>query len=660
MGPGLRLKANGMKSTIPPFAQDTFLESQHMVLSNRHTLALWLITLILLLAAAMRISGTADRTVWTDEGWSAWAASDDRVSVVEARLADDRHTPLYFITLSAWRQVAGDSRVALRYLAVLSGILSTAVIYRMSADIFSRRAGGYAALLFAVLGIAVYYAQEIRHYGWLVLSVCLMSLFLLRYLRHPRLKWLILYMVSVAFMLYTLYAGILMLAVQGGVVLLIWRGNWRDKVQLAASWMGAVLIGAPWMRTLFDQMRDMASSGALSGNPTAYTTTLDNLITLTGFLLGGQVALLLGLYLLGTWHIVRDFWPSIRRDIRRLPVRGLSQGVIVLSGAGLFVLMSLLNLSAGTLTLRTLVYLTPMLMLVCGYGLSRLPRPADGLLALTAVAAMLAFTQTIQPRLPYAGVIQQIASRYTPGDPVILESGWDDNGFRYEALLGLPVTDDQVIRTLPWVNHTRPKEQRPVIEQITPILEANRRVWVIQWLQPSVVIPYLEQGGNGFVPVLSMDIPTGKDYQEDYPAHPLIRVMLFERPDQAREALSYGGILSLRDAVLPESLSAGESLHVDLWWSADQVPPLDYSVGVYVMPASEDRVLAQNDAPPADHPTSQWIPGEMVFDRHTIPLPDDLPAGTYRIAVKAYWFGDSQPLLVDGDPYAVVGQITIR
>jgi hypothetical protein len=623
------------------------------VSSSTNTLPRYLgLTLILLLAAAARLHGIADRTVWTDEGWSAWAASDHQWDAVVDKLAHDNHPPLYFLALSGWWTQVGDSRLALRYLEILTGIFTTAVVYRIGADWFTEWAGRYAALLFAVLGIAVYYTQEIRHYGWVMLAVSLMTLFLLRYLRRPRALWLILYMFSVALMLYTHYIGILMIAAQGAITLVFWHGSWRAKGALILAWVGAVLVGFPWASDLISHTRRIAGEGAIKGVPGTYTTTWPNLVTLVGLLLGGQIALMLGLYGIGLIQIVRDYrWKSMQ---------GLAQGFIVLTGSGLFVAMSITNLREGTLSARTLVYLTPLLMLVCGYGLSRLPHPADYALAFTAVIAMLSVQQIIQPRLDYDHVAQTVAAAYTPGDPVILEAGWDDNAFKYELSLALPVDDDLIIRTLPWVDHTHPERNRPVVPEILPLLETQRRFWVVQWLQPDVVISYFEQNETGFIPVWSQDISTGEQYHDTYPAFPTVRAVLFERPTITDTPTAFGDVLGLHDAVLPDQLSGEQRLHVDLWWTALNAPTLDYSVGVYVMPLNEDRVIVQSDQAPGTLPTSQWAPGDLIFDRHTLSLPDDLPSGTYRIAVKVYWFGDNQPLSVNNNPYQIVGQFEYK
>ncbi len=598
------------------------------------------ILIILLLAAATRIVNAGHWPVWTDEGWSTWAASDHRVDVILDNVAKDRHPPLYFLSLSAWWTIAGDSRIALRFLSIASGLLTVAAVYRIGADWFGRSAARYAALLVAVLDVAIYYSQEIRHYGWLVLSVCLMTLCFLRYLRRPQMNVLIAYTLSVAFMFYSLYIGVLALAVQIGIGLLAWRGSRRDKVRLIGAWIVAGVLYVPWLVALSQQFNILTEG--IDGYPTSFA----GLLTVLGILFGSQLALTIGLYALGAWRIIGQRDGSLRR------VAGIT---IILSGIGLLGVMFVANLRIGMLSARTLVYLAPMLMLMCGYGLSLLEPRVRRVLALALVLVALPTTDFTQPRLDYHVAAKAVAADYTPGDLVILEAGWDDNAFRYELMLALPDPDPTIIRTLPWVGNRF--VVRPVVPQVEGDIKAHRRVWVVNWLQPSQVIPFLDAGNDGFVRVLTRETSTGEQYKTLY-RDPTARAALFERPDTSRTSYLYGDVLALRDALIPSTIQRGRSLHIDLWWSALKPLTLDYSAGVFLLD-SEGRVRAQHDKPPGLKPTTQWLPDALNFDRHTLALPPDLPPGTYRIGAQVYWYGDRKPLPVNRAEYAIIAEVIV-
>ncbi len=611
-----------------------------------------IVVLVLLLAAAARLHQISDRAVWTDEGYTAWATLDRRVDDVLDVLRDDRHPPLFFLALNRWENVAGDSRLALRFLSVLGGIVTTAVVYRIGTDWFSAEAGLYAASFYAVLGIAVYYDQEIRHYGWLTLAVSLMSLFFLRYLHRPRTRWLVWYALSVAMMLSTNYFGLTILALQAALGLVIWRGSRRDKARLLGAWAAAALLCAPLMVSLFaTHLRKLVHAASAPGVPFSLEPTWDNFWVIVALLLGYQTAMMAGAYLLGAGGIVR------RAD--RRSADWLARAYMLGAGGGLFIVMFVASVQTPTLTPRTLVFLTPMLVLVSGYGLSRIPWPARGVFAGVLVVAMLIYTHPIQPRLNYGETARSLAAAYSPGDLIVLETGWDDNAFWYELKLALPDPDPAIIRTLPWVEQGQSNLIRPVIPQIEESLRAARRVWVVQWLQAPVVVPFLDDGAFGFRRVIEQQTPVGDAYLAEYPSNPVIDAVLFERPDLTSRARQYQDLFVLHDVVVSGHAHAGEDLQVDLWWSAQQALDRDYSVGVYLMRAEADSVVAQHDGPPGDIPTSQWRPASLVFDRHTLDLPDDLPPGTYRLAVSVYWFGDPAPLVVDGAPYAFVAQVIV-
>ncbi len=598
---------------------------------------------ILLFAALTRIVNTGHWPVWTDEGWSTWAASDHRLDVIiDKVLTKDRHPPLYTLTLSAWWTVVGDSRIALRFLSIAGGLLTVAAVYRAGADWFGRRAGTYAALLLSVLPIAVYYSQEIRDYGWLMLAVSLMTLFFLRYLRRPQRSVLILHMLSIVFMLYTLYLGLLVLAVQGGIALFAWRAPLRAKAALIGGWLVAAILYIPWLLLLPRQV------GFISIGIDGYPTSLSGLLLAGSALLGSQLALTAGLYVLGSWHIAE-------RPARS--VCWIAQMTIVLSGIGIFGLLFAANLRVGTLSPRTLAFLAPLLILVCGYGLSLMGQRTGQALSVSLVAVSLAAPGIIQPRLDYHLAAQAVAADYTPGDLIILETGWDDNAFRYELMLALgDAAEPQIIRTLPWVDNRQ--AGTPVVPQIEGDIKAHRRVWIVNWLQPSQVIPFLDKGSDGFVHVLTRETSTGQQYANLY-KDVTVREVLYERPDTSQPPRTYGDMLALRDALFPPTARRGDLLHVDLWWSALKPLPLDYSAGVFLLD-SAGNVRGQQDGPPGAKPTTQWPPDALMFDRHTISIPRDLPPGPYKIGVQMYWYGDRVPLAVNGEKYAVIGGIQVE
>ncbi|NJN65683.1 MAG: hypothetical protein HC884_02700 [Chloroflexaceae bacterium] len=90
-------------------------------------------------------------------------------------------------------------------------------------------------------------------------------------------------------------------------------------------------------------------------------------------------------------------------------------------------------------------------------------------------------------------------------------------------------------------------------------------------------------------------------------------------------------------------------LHVG--WSATALIPTDYTLFVHVLNDRGERV-AQIDPPPAGStaPTGSWQVGQEQSYTHRIPLPPDLPAGSYWLALGLYDSRTLERLPVRGAP----------
>ncbi|MFC2036700.1 hypothetical protein ACFLYD_01850 [Chloroflexota bacterium] len=97
-----------------------------------------------------------------------------------------------------------------------------------------------------------------------------------------------------------------------------------------------------------------------------------------------------------------------------------------------------------------------------------------------------------------------------------------------------------------------------------------------------------------------------------------------------------------------------------LRWSAAGYVDADYTVFVHLAASDQGgAAVAQGDAPPLDGrwPTSLWLPGTALDDVHTIPLPPELPAGTYDLLVGLYdpATGERLPLPDGSDAVRLTG-----
>ena len=72
-----------------------------------------------------------------------------------------------------------------------------------------------------------------------------------------------------------------------------------------------------------------------------------------------------------------------------------------------------------------------------------------------------------------------------------------------------------------------------------------------------------------------------------------------------------------------------------LYWRAAQRPERDYQVFVHLLDAAGGQI-AGADGPPVEglYPSSQWLPGQVIADRHRIPDPGRRRGGAARRALR--------------------------
>ena len=98
----------------------------------------------------------------------------------------------------------------------------------------------------------------------------------------------------------------------------------------------------------------------------------------------------------------------------------------------------------------------------------------------------------------------------------------------------------------------------------------------------------------------------------------------------------------------------GDMLNVTLFWRASAAMARDYTVFVHLLDAN-GNVVAQHDGQPTWQlpiPTDTWQPGETLRDSHPIPLPENLPPGTYQLRVGVYFWQTLErlPVVENGAP----------
>ncbi len=112
----------------------------------------------------------------------------------------------------------------------------------------------------------------------------------------------------------------------------------------------------------------------------------------------------------------------------------------------------------------------------------------------------------------------------------------------------------------------------------------------------------------------------------------------------------------------PETPLPGDHLTVTLAWRALALSSINYTEFVHLL-GPDGKVKAQHDQLPTNgrYPTSDWDPGDTVYDQIEVPLPKDLPAGRYRLEVGLYRLDTGARLpLSDGQTSRVIATTYVR
>ncbi|MFQ6058965.1 MAG: glycosyltransferase family 39 protein [Anaerolineae bacterium] len=235
---------------------------------------------ILLLAFALRAYKLGDQNIWWDEGLAVWAARKPFIAMT-LWTAGDVHPPLYFWSLWPWVRLVGESEFAVRYLSLIFGLLTVALIYPLGKRLINRRVALLATLLLAVSRFHVWWSQEMRMYVLAGLLGTLSVYWMVRLVsgessketsrqvdqetsrqvdKGKGLVYLFTYLLVTILALYTLYLSAVILVIENlfALAVLFWRKG-RDRRVLLIRWAlaqaGVLALFAPWLLLATSRMR---------------------------------------------------------------------------------------------------------------------------------------------------------------------------------------------------------------------------------------------------------------------------------------------------------------------------------------------------------------------------------------------------------------------
>src|SRR4051812_16452495 len=215
-----------------------------------------LVLLVLMVFAVWHHTRALGQALWMDEGLSIGIASQPLFDIPHT-LRVDGSPPLYYMLLGIWTRLVGDGPAETQGLSVAISLLAVPGGLWAGWTLFGRRAGYICAALFAFNGFLTAYAQETRMYALMITLSLLVTAAYLHVFVYGRRRYLPVFAVFVALMLYTHNWGMFVTAglLIGLVPIWLWTEERRTLVRNAVlGFGGALLLYLPWIPTLVHQV----------------------------------------------------------------------------------------------------------------------------------------------------------------------------------------------------------------------------------------------------------------------------------------------------------------------------------------------------------------------------------------------------------------------
>ena len=465
------------------------------------------LALLSLLAFGWRVAGLTSQSLWRDEVDSIRFASRPLAELLATFSRPGENGPLFFALLNPTLAALGSGEFALRFQAVLAGVLAVPLTYVLVRRL-TRVAGArmrhscpyVAALFVAVNPYLVWYSQEGKMYGWLVVLALAALLAFLAALEDGRWwRWLVYLALLAVAVLHHVWA-VLLIPICAAWLALLWpdyRRRWLPFLLTLAipalpyfalvGWWQLRLFTTPDFQTghPFVSLPTMAATLAtafslgVARSPTPWAIAGLTFLLLTGSILGGRNV---------DGASPAYTWRSVRASLMLLAWLLLPP-----------LLLYLISLSKPLYTDRYVIWIGPALLILLAQGviaLARVWRPL-GAVALAAVlaAGLLAGWRQMQTPIKsdFRAAAAYVEARRQPGDLLLFQMPYNRIVYEYYAGPQTAALDGR------YTNSGSTEAQ--VDEEMRRAVGAAPAVWLLaseeeMWDQRRLVRQWLEDRGE--------------------------------------------------------------------------------------------------------------------------------------------------------------------
>lgn len=365
------------------------------------------VLLVLLAVSAFIRTRYASGQLWGDEALAVGIASHS-LSAIFGALRQAGAAPLYFLVLHVWIGLLGSSESATHALSLLCGLLTVPVAMWAGWSTFGRRAGFYAATLFAFSGFLTQFAQETQVFELagllaLVATASFLHAFVLRRRGH-----VVLFAAALVLLAYTSFWAFFFWAGLAAALIPVVRASDDGGAVLrdaGLAFAAAFVLYLPWLPTLIFQL------GHDTAPFTYYTFTGP---TFPASLVGGD-RVLASFAIVGAAALL----PLLRGEHRRSR-EAVTMWALLAIVLATMLCAGLAAVFAQTWVTRYLIPIVPAILLVSAFASAR-----TGILGLFVVVVSIAFVANAASFSPkdksdMRDVAGELAPRLAPGDTVLV------------------------------------------------------------------------------------------------------------------------------------------------------------------------------------------------------------------------------------------------
>lgn len=604
----------------------------------------FLIIAIVWLGFGLRLFHLGAQELRGDEAFSYLFAHQPAAQIIGALVREgDPHSPLHYLLLHGWMNLAGDSEFAMRYLSLIPGVLVLPLLVLLGQQIGGRRLGVGVGVSTAVSQSLVWISQDVRNQYTLAIFFTVLGTWLLLRLTDPQragpaqrhFLW-IGYAFTAALAVYSYYYALFALGAHGLYLLTTstrrrWLGVWLGSGAVAG------LLFLPWLLAMWPQLM---AAGQLNDPAypelTRYLTAIGAELT-AGSTLGSSI---------GRWLFLGTLMLCLM-GLYRLWQRQQAWSWLLLGWLGSAVLfIYLVQFRRATFNTFYITVASPAWWLLVLIGIQSLwQRDRRGqYIAVSAFLLLVGaniyslqqmyFVRDLGRDIGYREMVAHIAAAQEPGD--VFLAHFPDPALRYYLRnLDLPY------QMLP----DKPDATAAATETaLTTLTNQYQRIWFVPytgWDRENIVPLWLQyhtltaQQSSQYKLTLQAFRPFADADAVLTPIHAAL----------AGDSMTLDGVFvtvngRMADTLpsnTPLPLAINDTLAVTLVWQAVQPISDNYAVFVHIL-AADGSLLAQHDGIPVwgTRPTTTWQPGDRIFDTHEFTLPVDVPTAGGRIVVGLY------------------------